>query len=144
MTPTTPTPDARYVFDTNVLISALLFSKSTPDQAVAAAVERGTVLVSLPLLQELQRVLSRSKFDRYVTQIEREQFLAALTLEATLIEVTVSLQVCRDPKDDMILELAVSGQATCVISGDDDLLALDPFQGIRIRTPTDFLADINR
>jgi uncharacterized protein len=64
MTPTTPTPDARCVFDTSVLISALLFTKSTPDQAVAAALEQGIVLVLLPLLQELQSDLSRSNFDR--------------------------------------------------------------------------------
>jgi predicted nucleic acid-binding protein len=80
MIPTTPTPDARYVFDTNVLISALLFTNSTPDQAFAYALEHGSVLISLPLLQELRRVLGRSKFDRYVTQAERDQFIALLTL----------------------------------------------------------------
>jgi uncharacterized protein len=142
MTPTTPTPDARYVFDTNVLISALLFTNSTPDKAFAYAMEHGTVLVALPLLQELQQVLARPKFDRYVTQAERDQFIAALTLEATLVEVTVSLQVCRDPKDNLVLELAVSGQATSIISGDNDLLALHPFIGIPIRTPAEFLSDV--
>jgi putative PIN family toxin of toxin-antitoxin system len=98
MTPTTPTPDARYVFDTNVLISALLFTNSTPDQAFAFALEHGTILVSLPLVQELQRVLARPKFERYVTQAERELFIASLTLEATLVTVTISLQVLRDKR----------------------------------------------
>jgi putative PIN family toxin of toxin-antitoxin system len=136
---TTPTPEPRYVFDTNVLISALLFTNSMPDRAFAYALDHGTILVSLPLLQELQRVLSRPIFERYVTQAEREQFLTSLTLEATLVTVTVQLQVVRDPKDDLILELAVSGHATIIISGDADLLALDTYDGIPIRTPAQFL-----
>lgn len=138
---TTPTPEAepRYVFDTNVLISALLFSNSTPGRAFAYAHDHGKILVSLPLLQELQQVLSRPKFARYVTQSEREQFLTALTLEATLVTVTVQLQVVRDPKDNLILELAVSGNATAVISGDNDLLALGVYDSISIHTPAHFL-----
>lgn len=133
------TSDARFVFDTNVLISALLFTNSTPDQAFVYASEHGAILVSQPLLQELKRVLARPKFERYVTQTEREQFITALTLEATLVTVTVALQVCRDPKDDMILELAVSGQATYIASGDADLLALRLYDGIPICTPAEFL-----
>jgi putative PIN family toxin of toxin-antitoxin system len=90
----------------------------------------------------LQRVLARPKFERYVTLAERELFVASLTLEATLVTVTVSLQVCRDPKDDMILELAVSGQATSIISGDADLLALGSFNDIPIRTAAELLSDV--
>ena len=56
------------------------------------------------------------------------------------MQITVAIQACRDSKDDHILALAVSGGATCIISGDGDLLALDPFQGIPIRTPDAFLA----
>jgi putative PIN family toxin of toxin-antitoxin system len=79
-----------------------------------------------------------------VTQAERDQFIAVLTLEATLVPVTVSLQVCRDPKDDLVLELAVSGQATCIISGDADLLALHPYGGVPIRTSAEFLSDVGQ
>ena len=49
------------------------------------------------------------------------------------------MEVCRDPKDDQILELAVSGNADCIVTGDDDLLTLNPFRGIAIITPADFL-----
>jgi putative PIN family toxin of toxin-antitoxin system len=85
-------------------------------------------------------VLGRKKFDRYLLPEERERFLARLVLEATLIEVTVHIQVCRDPKDDKVLELAVSSNAMCIISGDQDLLELNPFQNIPILTPAEFLS----
>ncbi len=63
----------------------------------------------------------------------------ALTREATLVTVTVELQVVRDPKDNIILELAVSGAATAIISGDADLLALHVYDSIPIQTPVEFL-----
>ena len=135
----TTTHDGRFVFDTNVLISALLFTNSTPGQAWAVAMDRGDILISLPLQQELQAVLARPKFERYVTREEREQFLASLTKESSLTTLTVELHVCRDPKDDHLLELAVSGQATCIVTGDADLLTLHPFQGIDIVTPAAFV-----
>jgi putative PIN family toxin of toxin-antitoxin system len=134
-----PIPEPRYVFDTNVLVSALLFTNSTPGRAFTLAQDRGTILVSLPLLQELQQVLTRPKFERYVTQEEREDFLTMLTREASLVTLTVQLHVARDPKDDLILELAVSGHATDIISGDQDLLTLGSYDGIPISTPAQFL-----
>ena len=50
-----------------------------------------------------------------------------------------SVQVCRDPKDDRILELAVNGNAAYIVTGDADLLVLNPFRGIEILRPADFL-----
>lgn len=130
----------RYVFDTNVIISALLIENSTSGQAFFAAHDSGEVLVSLPLLTELSEVLARPKFDRYVARADRARFLESLIRETTLIEVTEVIQVCRDPKDDMILELAVAGEAACIVSGDKDLLILSPFRDITILPPREFLA----
>jgi predicted nucleic acid-binding protein len=70
--------NGRYVFDTNVIVSALLFTSSKPGQAFLRALDHGGVLVSLQLLSELQAVLGRPKFDRYLTQEERDTFLEAL------------------------------------------------------------------
>jgi uncharacterized protein len=58
---------------------------------------------------------------------------------AEWVYVEIHIAACRDPKDDMFLELAVSGNATHMITGDFDLLALDPYENIRIVTPHDFL-----
>lgn len=133
------TTNERYVFDTNVIVSALLFEDSKPAQAFFSALRIGAVIVSLPVLHELNDVLRRRKFDRYLSQQEREQFLNQLTLTATLVEIVEHVSVCRDPKDDKFLELAVNGRAILIVTGDDDLLVLNPYRGISIITPDQFL-----
>ena len=129
----------RIVFDTNVTISALLFTDSVPGRAFIRALEQGTILVSVALVGELSRVLGRGRFDRYVTRDERDEFLESLIRESNLIEITETIQVCRDPKDDQVLELAVNGGASCIVTGDADLLVLNPYRGIEIITPAVFL-----
>ena len=129
----------RTVFDTNAIVSALLFNDSVPGLALIKALDTGAILVSATLAQELQDVLNRPRFDRYVTREERDEFLMAFMREAELVEITETVAACRDPKDDQILELAVSGNADCIVTGDDDLLTLNPFRGIAIIAPADFL-----
>lgn len=131
---------ARYVLDTNTLMSALLFEHSTPGQAFRRALRRGEILVSPSTLEELAEVLQREKFDRYVTAAEREEFLEAFVERATVIEPTEEIRICRDAKDDKFLELAVSGGVAYLISGDNDLRSLNPFRGIVIGTAAEFLA----
>ncbi len=129
----------RVVFDTNTLISALLFEQSTPHQALVYASRQGEILLSASLANELNDTLQRKKFERYVTPEQREEFLIALVQSATLVEVTETISICRDPKDNHILELAVSGNADVVVTGDADLLVLHPFRGIAILNPQGFL-----
>ncbi len=129
----------RFVFDTNVTVSALLFNDSVPGQAFTRALDHGSILVSGSLVRELSRVLGRERFDRYLSREERDVFLESLIREADLIEITESVNVCRDPKDDHILELAVNGNATYIVTGDADLLVLNPFRGVKILTPAEFL-----
>ena len=129
----------RFVFDTNVIISAVLFNNSVPGQAFIRALNHGRILVSKALMGEVSRVLGRDRFDRYVTREERDAFLSSLIRESSLIEISQAVQVCRDPEDDQILELAVNGNATYIVTGDADLLVLNPFRGIEIVTPAEFL-----
>ncbi|NUM49290.1 MAG: putative toxin-antitoxin system toxin component, PIN family [Anaerolineales bacterium] len=84
-------------------------------------------------------VLGREKFNKYVSEEERLEFLSGLLQEVELIEISEPVSECRDPKDDKFLELAVNGKAECIISGDGDLLSLHPFREITIVTPRDFL-----
>jgi predicted nucleic acid-binding protein len=84
-------------------------------------------------------VLQREKFARYVTAAEREEFLVALVNRVLFLEPTEEIHACRDAKDDKFLELAVSGRARYIISGDKDLLVLHPFRDIAIMTATEFL-----
>lgn len=134
------TPRLRLVFDTNVIVSADLFEDSVPGRALSLALDLGTLLLSEALIEELQAVLSRPRFDRYATRAEREEFLRDLVREAPTIAITQQIQACRDPDDDKILELAVNGEAHYIVTGDDDLLVMNPFRGIDIVTPAEFLA----
>jgi len=129
----------RYVFDTNVIVSALLMKKSTARDALDKARRTGKILLSLDTIEELHNVLSRPAFDRYIDEEDRLRFLALLVKEAKLVEITASVRACRDPKDDKFLELAVNGKAALIISGDKDLQVLHPFRNIPILSPREFL-----
>lgn len=129
----------RVVFDTNVIVSAMLFTSSVPRESIEIASSRGTILFSEALADELNIVLNQDRFDRYLSRRQRERFLELLVRESEFVEITESVQVCRDPKDDRILELAVNGDAAYIVTGDADLLVLNPFRGIEILRPADFL-----
>jgi uncharacterized protein len=129
----------RFVFDTNVVLSALLFEESKPAQAFFAALTDGEILLSVDLVHEINGVLLRKKFDRYIKIDQRELFLSELVETSRLVEITETIKACRDPKDNMILELAVSGQADAIITGDNDLLVLHPFRNVPILAPETFL-----
>ena len=129
----------RCVFDTNVLVSALLFNLTTPARAFFSALHAGEILVSADAIAELNDVLGREKFARYVSEEERARFLQSLLREAQLVEIREKVRASRDPKDDKFLELAINGEADCIVSGDEDLLSLDQFRCIPILTPDRFL-----
>lgn len=127
------------VCDTNVIVSALLMKQSTARRAFDKALSEGTLLLSAASLAELNDVLKREKFNKYLRPKERLQFLTAFVRVAKVIEIHETISACRDPKDDKFLEVAVNGKAACIISGDHDLLVLHPFRGIAIMTPHAFL-----
>ena len=129
----------RIVFDTNVIISAMIFVGSMPRRAIELALLKGTILISAALSEKMNRVIVQDRFDRYVSRRQREGFLELLIRESEHIEITESIQVCRDPKDDRVLELAVCGNAAYIVTGDADLLVLNPFRGIEVLRPADFL-----
>ena len=134
--------ELRFVFDTNVSISAALFKDSVPDLALTKALDVGTVIMSADTLQELEEVLHRPKFSRFVDEDERDLFISKLVARSSLIGITVLINACRDPKDNKFLELAISGHATHIVTGDKDLLVLNPFQGVAILTPQQFLVEL--
>ncbi|MCL4253225.1 MAG: putative toxin-antitoxin system toxin component, PIN family [Anaerolineae bacterium] len=130
----------RFVLDTNIILSALLMPESTPAKAFEKAVLSGKILQSITTIEEIHRVIGRKKFDKYVTEQERLDFVNELLGQIELVQVTHVVTVCRDAKDNKFLELALSGNATLIISGDLDLLVLHPFQSIPIITATEFLS----
>jgi putative PIN family toxin of toxin-antitoxin system len=133
------TADLRVVFDTNVVISALLLPLSVPRQALDRAAREGRLLISAATTAELDEVIRRPGFDKYLSEEDRIEFLTTLVHEAELVSVVEAVADCRDPRDNKFLELAVSGRATHIVTGDSDLLALHPFRGISVVSPSAFL-----
>ena len=88
----------RCAFDTNVIVSALLSNDSVPGQALIRALRQGEILISEELTEELSDVLSRARFDSYISQEERNEFLYALTLESELVESRNQCEFAVPPK----------------------------------------------
>ena len=135
-----PTGPERVVIDTNVFVSGVLSAGSAPARCVEAVVSTAQLVGFQATLHELIQRLLAPKFDRYVARPRREELLARLAPHVEIVEIVQQVRACRDPKDDQFLEAAVNGQADVIITGDKDLLELDPFRGVAIITPAAYLA----
>jgi uncharacterized protein len=131
----------RLVVDTNVFVSAVLKANSLPFVVVRWIDRHGGFLKSAATEQEVLLVLQRPHIAAITIPSFREG-LAQRLADAELVAITERIAACRDPKDDKFLELAVNGHADLIISGDADLLALNPFRGIPIVTPAHFVHGI--
>jgi putative PIN family toxin of toxin-antitoxin system len=131
--------ERRIVLDTNAFVSYSLIVDSVTGKAVQKAMREAVLLASQPTLDELAEVLSRRKFDAYASLEQRKSFVRLIARTVELIPVTAVIRACRDPKDDKFLEVAVNGRADLIVTGDKDLLSLDPFHGIAIMTPASYL-----
>jgi putative PIN family toxin of toxin-antitoxin system len=134
----------RVVFDTSTLVSAALRESSPPDQALHLAMRCCDLCASEATLAELKQVLAREKFRRYLTDSARESFVR--TMEASVRRFTVREEAClsldpacRDPNDNKFLALADVAEAEVLVSSDTDLLVLDPWRGVRVVRPAEFL-----
>ncbi|MGA2168077.1 MAG: putative toxin-antitoxin system toxin component, PIN family [Terracidiphilus sp.] len=130
----------RVVFNTNVLVSRVLPEESAPGRAVRYGEDCARLLASAETLDEFRSVLLHPRFDRFAGLAIRHEFIERYRRIVEMIAIPSPIRACRDPKDDKFLALAVFGEAATLISGDMDLLALNPFRGIRILSPADCLA----
>ena len=136
----------RVVFDTSTLVSAALRNGSVPYQALLEALGACDLCGSVTTLDELKRVLESAKFDPYLDRASRSDFIALIRHHVHLFAVqdadimTVEPS-CRDPKDNQFLALALAAEADAIVSSDKDLLVLNPWRGIPIVTPAEFLAN---
>lgn len=123
------------VLDTNVLVAALV-ARGVCGDLLEHCVRSHRVVSSLALLDELREVLAR-KFRQRDADVRAAVGLFTETF--TLVTPPeLDAPACRDPDDDVVLATAVAGQCSAVITGDQDLLVLDPFQQVRILAPSAF------
>jgi putative PIN family toxin of toxin-antitoxin system len=128
-----------FIFDTNTLLSALFDEMSIPAEALKRARINGVLLTSEVIILEYRTVFSRPKFDKYISLPTRIEFIENIIAQSFPVIITQEIKECRDSDDDKWLSLAVSAKSDCIISGDKDLLVLNPFREIPILTPAEFL-----
>jgi putative PIN family toxin of toxin-antitoxin system len=127
----------RVVIDTNIWISFLI-GKSLTGLSQAIISSQIIVLFSDDLFCELIEVLNRPKFKKYFSESAIKDLVTLLYEKVDLIEVTSHFDDCRDAKDNFLLDLAVSGHANYLVTGDADLLILNPFHSVKIISYQDF------
>jgi len=129
----------KIVIDTNVLVSALLNSNSNEGKVYYHIIENEKVVLSQDLFNEYTRTISKTKFKKYFDIEEISEALALLLEVGKIIKTKSKIFDCRDAKDNKLLELAVDSKANYIISGDDDLLSLNPYKKIKIITARQFM-----
>lgn len=132
------------VVDSNVFISAALSPSGTPRRVIDLIANGNFVIIqSEATYQELATRIQKKKFDKYITDLDRQIFLTVIKNNSRFISVTHQTNVCIDADDNKFLELAVSGKVKYIVTGDTDLLCLKNYRDICIVTPADFL-DLNK
>jgi len=133
----------RVVVDTNVFVSAALKDKSLPALSVRIVEQRGILLKSEATERQLFDVLARPYLAPLVVPSTLD-WLRKLLARAESVSIAETIKACRDATDDKFLELAVNGKADFIVTGDADLLVLNPFRGIPIIQPVTFVAGATR
>ena len=135
----------RVVIDTGVLVSGLIRPAGTTGQVLQAMRDgKFTALYSNETIMEIIDVLGRDKF-RLKYHILPDDISALINLIRLRGEVVIPKQRvadCRDPKDDKFLDVALSGDADCLVSRDLDLISMNPYRSILLTTPAEFVATI--
>lgn len=126
----------RLILDTHVVMSALLW-RGSPYRLLEAIRQRSNLQIysSGALLEELADVLTRSSATKRLALIDkqaREVLLDYIGAVQVIDVAPLPHSVCRDPDDDVLLALARAASADLIVSGDNDLLVLDQFEGVPI------------
>ncbi|MEI6025965.1 MAG: putative toxin-antitoxin system toxin component, PIN family [Betaproteobacteria bacterium] len=131
------------VVDTNVIISAALSPHGASALLLKRVLLEGQVVLCAATFAELETRLWRPKFDPYFTLPDRQALLHDLASSAHWHEAPQATGTwCRDPDDDKFIALALATQVTRLITGDADLLCLDPLAELRLLTPRQALDEL--
>ncbi len=123
----------RVVLDTNVLVSAIISDGKSRELLKKGIAKQYSLVLSDLIIKELIDVMRRPKFD--ISEDELQRTILALIRTAEVVNVKTKIKAVKeDPKDDMIIETAIDGCADVIVTGDNHLLALTTFKGIKIIT----------
>lgn len=126
------------VIDTNVIVSGLL-TKGTCRELISLLKNNKFILAISPILfEELKFVIGKEKFQLLMNEDDKEGIISFIKSHALFFEPKIKLKLCRDTKDNKILETAITAKADFIVTGDDDLLSIKGFS-TPIITPKEFL-----
>ena len=127
----------KVVIDTNVWVSYLIGSLllGLDERILSKEIK---VVVSEEMLKELSEVSNRPKFKNIFTTKKIKELFSLLDSYAIVVSPSKKVDACRDRKDNFLLEVALEEESDYLITGDEDLLVLNPFHGIKIIRPKDF------
>ena len=131
----------KIILDTNLWISFLISKKFNQIDKLIENKEI-TIIFSDELIEEFIDVVSRPKFKKYFSKKDIEKVLEYFDQFGELINVKSNIQICRDEKDNFLLNLSVDSGSDYLISGDKDLLVLEKIEETKIMTFADFIEDI--
>jgi len=134
-----PKPKDRVIIDTNLWVSFLITKDYTRLDKILSD-KLIVLLYSQELIDEFIEVASRPKFKKYFSAEDLQALLILMSDRAIFIEVSSTVNVCRDMKDNFLLALAKDGKATHLLTGDNDLLILKTFGKTKILTIAGYLA----
>ena len=137
----------RIVIDTNLIVSAFIWGGTPLILIKEARLTKIEIISSTETFDELKRIIMRPKFINSLAKSNRkpEEIISRYQELVKFIHpATIPTHVVRDPKDIKFLECAVGGQADYIITGDNDLLVLKEYQGIRVVTASEFLTIIQK
>jgi hypothetical protein len=115
------------------------FKTSKSRLAYEKALLNHQIISSLECYKELVEVLSRPKFSKYFSEIDKSIFLINYFHSTQFVKVNIVVEVCRDPKDNKFLALAFEHSSDFIVSADNDLPILNPYKNIPILTANGFL-----
>ena len=135
-----PETNIKVVIDTNLWVSMAMGSRLVSVQLLTV-IENPLIEVftSTELLDELTETLAKPRLRQYLNHERTSKLFDLIWLKTKLTTVKSTLKICRDPKDDFIINLAIDAQAQYIITGDNDLLTLSPIGMIEVLRISDFL-----
>lgn len=133
----------KVILDTNIWIHFLISKKLTAFDDLIAS-KKITLIFSIELIEEFVSVVKRPKFKKLFSQRDIERLLEVFDQFAKLVTVTSKVELCRDQKDNFLLNLAIDSKADFLITGDSDLLVLEKVKKTKILTYQEFLSKIKK
>lgn len=132
---------SRIIIDTNLWISFLITKDFTKLDEIIFS-RNGILIFSQELLDEFLEVARRPKFRRFFLPTDIEEILETIEEYAEFVKVQTQIEVCRDPKDNFLLSLAIDGNADFLLTGDNDLLEMNKFGETVILTISKFIEEV--